>query len=100
MSATRPDVLGRGARWVRGESAFCVVVLVLLVAVVYLLVEPGRWGRSCGGVAVALLLGAVLRALVPTRYAGLLAVRSRVADTVVYLVLGGLILAIDIRLHG
>jgi hypothetical protein len=36
---------------------------------------------------------------VPPTRVGLLAVRSRWFDTATYLVLGGLILAVDLRLH-
>jgi hypothetical protein len=49
---------------------------------------------------VAVLLAGLLRAALPTSRIGLLAVRSRWADSVSYLVLGGVILAVDIRLHG
>jgi hypothetical protein len=52
-----------------------------------------------GVVAVAVLLAGLLRAVLPTPRAGLLAVRGRWVDTVLYLVLGGLILGLDIRLH-
>jgi Protein of unknown function (DUF3017) len=45
------------------------------------------------------LLAGVLRGALPTRWIGLLAVRARWVDTVSYLLLGGLILAVDIRLH-
>ncbi|MBN9618443.1 MAG: DUF3017 domain-containing protein, partial [Actinobacteria bacterium] len=40
------------------------------------------------------------RAGLPTTRVGMLAVRSRPLDALAYLVLGGLILAVDIRLHG
>jgi len=92
-------VLVRAARWVRGELPFSLVLLTLLAAIGYLLLEPGRWGRSSGGVAVALLLAGVLRSVVPGSRAGLLAVRGRALDSVTYLVLGAAILAVDIRLH-
>jgi hypothetical protein len=45
------------------------------------------------------LLAGVLRTAVPTAYVGLLAVRARWVDAVLYFALGGLILALDIRLH-
>jgi hypothetical protein len=62
-------------------------------------VSPGRWGRVCGVLAVALLLAGVLRASLPAERVGLLAVRARWLDTACLLVLGGLILGLDIRLH-
>jgi hypothetical protein len=85
--------------WILEQFAFLVVVAVLAAAFVYLIVESGRWGRSAGIVSVAVLLAAVLRLMLPTRHAGLLAVRSRWLDAACYLVLGGVILAVDIRLH-
>ena len=48
---------------------------------------------------MAVLVAGVLRAVVPVSRIGLLAVRSRWFDTAAYLVLGGLILAVDLRLH-
>ena len=81
------------------QVAFLTVLAVMLVAFVYLIVAPGRWGRGSGIVAVAVLLAGVLRAVLPTPRVGLLAVRARWVDTVLYLVLGGLILGLDIRLH-
>jgi Protein of unknown function (DUF3017) len=92
-------VLGRTLRWIGTQIAFLVVLTVLAVAFCYLLVVPGRWGRAAGIVAVAVLLAGLLRAVAPTAWVGFLAVRARWVDTVLYLALGGLILAVDIRLH-
>jgi hypothetical protein len=93
-------VLGRILRWATEQAAFLAVLLVLAAAFVYLIVDPGRWGRGSGVVAVAVLLAGVLRGLLPTGRVGQLAVRARWFDSVCYLVLGGVILAVDIRLHG
>jgi hypothetical protein len=92
-------VLRRAGRWVAAQLAFLAVVGLLAVAFGYLVVEPGRWGRVSGLVAVAVLLAGLLRTVVPTAYVGLLAVRARWVDAVLYFALGGLILALDIRLH-
>jgi hypothetical protein len=86
-------------RWIGDQAAFLVVLAALASAFVYLVIDPGRWGRGSAVVAVAVLLAAVLRGALPTRWIGLLAVRARWVDTVSYLLLGGLILAVDIRLH-
>jgi hypothetical protein len=93
-------VLGRALRWVGEQFTFLLVIAVLAAAFLYLIVDPGRWGRGSGIVSVAVLLAGLLRAALPTSRIGLLAVRSRWADSVSYLVLGGVILAVDIRLHG
>jgi hypothetical protein len=93
-------VLSRAWQWVVEQLAFLVVLAVLAAAVLYLIVEPGHWRRGSGVVSVAMLIAAVLRAAVPPQRVGLLAVRSRWLDVAAYLVLGGVILGVDIRLHG
>lgn len=92
-------MLNRALRWITDQFAFLVVVAVLAAAFIYLIIEPGRWGRTSGVVAVSVLLAALLRAVLPSTSAGMLAVRSKWIDAACYLVLGGVILAIDIRLH-
>jgi hypothetical protein len=92
-------VLTRALRWINEQLAFLVVLVVLAAAFGYLIVEPGRWGRTSGVVAVAVLLAGVLRAVLPAGRVGMLAVRSRWFDAACYLALGGVILAVDLRLH-
>ena len=92
-------MLHRTLRWIAAQFALLAVLAVLAAAFVYLLFEPGRWGRASGVVAVAVLMAGVLRAVVPASRIGLLAVRSRWFDTAAYLVLGGVILVVDLRLH-
>ena len=46
-----------------------------------------------------MLVAGVLRLVLPTAHAGLLAVRGRWFDIVCYLAMGGVILGVDIRLH-
>jgi hypothetical protein len=92
-------VLSRALRWITEQLAFLLVLAVLAAAFGYLLVEPGRWGRTSGVVAAAVLLAGVLRAVLPLARVGMLAVRSRWLDSACYLVLGGVILAVDLRLH-
>jgi len=86
-------------RWIKSQVAFLIVSGLLATAFLYLLVVPGRWGRVSGVVAVAMLLAGVIRAALPTARVGLLAVRARWIDAALYFALGGLILAVDIRLH-
>jgi Protein of unknown function (DUF3017) len=96
----RRDVLARAWAWVVEQLAFLVVLVVLAAAFIYLIVEPGRWGRGSGVVSVGMLLASLLRLVLPGERAGLLAVRARWLDVAAYLVLGGVILGVDIRLHG
>jgi hypothetical protein len=63
-----------------------VVVVLAIGAVGLLVVAQGYWRRGLLVVAGALLVAALLRLALPTRRAGLLAVRSKAIDVVV---LGG-----------
>jgi Protein of unknown function (DUF3017) len=100
LSQTGYDVLGRAWRWIVEQFAFLVVVLLLAAAFGYLTVDPGRWSRVTGIVALAMLVAGFARLTLPTDRVGMLAVRGRAMDTVCFLFLGALILALDIRLHG
>ena len=93
-------MLNRAWQWMVEQLAFLVVLLVVAAAFLYLIVEPGHWRRGSGGVAVAMLLAALLRAVLPPARAGLLVVRARWIDVVVFAVMGGLILGVAVRLHG
>ena len=92
-------MLVRALRWVRAQLAFLVVLLVLATAFGYLLVEPHRTGRVTGLFGIAMLFAGLVRTVLPTAMVGLLAVRARWLDAVMYLALGGVILGLDIRLH-
>ena len=90
----------RALQWMAQQFAFLAVLVLLAAAFGYLVVEPSRrWGFGAGAASVAVLLAGVLRAVLPARLVGLLAVRSRWLDAACYLALGGAILAVDIRLH-
>ena len=92
-------MLGRALRWTGAQLAFLIVLVVLAVAFGYLLAAPHRTGRVTGLFAAAMLLAGLERAVLPTARVGLLAVRSRWVDVLLYLLFGGAILALDIRLH-
>jgi len=92
-------VLGRALRWTGAQLAFLLVLAVLASAFAYLLAAPHRTGRVTGLFAAAMLLAGLERAVLPTARVGLLAVRARWVDVVLYLVIGGVILALDLRLH-
>lgn len=83
----------------RAQAPFLVVLGIVVAAFVYLSIWPGHWRRGTGLIAVAMLLGAVLRLTLPASHAGLLAVRGRWWDSFCYLALGALILILDIRLR-
>jgi hypothetical protein len=86
-------------RWIREQALFLLVLAALLAGFGYLLVGSGHWRRSTFIMGCAMLLAAVLRAVVRQDRVGLLAVRARWMDTAVYLALGVVVLAADIRLR-
>jgi Protein of unknown function (DUF3017) len=86
-------------RRVRAQAPFLLVLGIVVTVFVYLTISPGHWRRGTGAIAVAMLLAAVLRLVLPSPTAGLLAVRGRWFDVCCYAVLGALILIVDIRLR-
>lgn len=68
------------------------VLAVLALAMVVL--ATGHWRRGSFTIGVAVLLAALLRAVLPTRRVGLLAVRSRVFDVLLTLCAGVALIAL------
>ena len=75
-----------------GEWLLGAVLLGVLVGLA--LVGQDYWRRGLSIVGLSLLAGAALRAALPTRQVGLLAVRSRSFDVAVLALLGGGVLAL------
>ena len=92
-------MLARTWRWVQEQSAFLLVLAILLAAFCYLAANPGQWRPSIGVIAVATVVGGLLRLILPSARVGQLAVRGRAFDVVCYLVIGVAMLAVDIRLR-
>jgi Protein of unknown function (DUF3017) len=74
-------------RLLRTEAPFLSVLAIVAFAVIYLAVGPTHWLRGSGIVATGLLVAGVLRAVLPQRRAGMLAVRGRWWDVCCYLAL-------------
>lgn len=92
MTAERASSLRRSdqrQRLVRQIPLFAVLAVVALAAVLVLF---DRWRRGSVAFGSALLLGAVLRAALPTQRAGLLQVRSRGFDIAAMTSLGVLVI--------
>ncbi len=92
-------MLLRALRWLRVEAPFVAVIVILLAAVVFLVLEPGDWRPGAGIIAAAMLLAALLRLVLPAQAAGMLAVRGRWRDVVFYLGTGVVILSVALRLR-
>jgi hypothetical protein len=83
------------------DTPFIAVLLLAAGGVAYSAYEPTHWLRGIEVVALAMLLGATLRALLTERQAGLLAIRHRGFDVSCYFVLGAGIVGIGLLLpHG
>ena len=78
---------------------FLVVLLGLAVSFGFLLAEPHHPVRGTLAIAVVAMLAGLSRLVLPGASVGMLAIRNRWVDAACYLVLGGLILASDIRLR-
>lgn len=89
----------RSFRWLRDEFAFVLVVAATLAATLYLYVYPEHWRRGTAALGVVQVLAALLRVFLPAPRVGMLNVRGRLVDTLCYLALGVVILAVDLRLH-
>ncbi|GAA4835184.1 DUF3017 domain-containing protein [Saccharopolyspora rosea] len=74
------------------------VLLVVLIG--FLRIAMQHWREGSVLLAAALLLAAVLRGLLPQERVGLLAIRSRAVDMVLYGVLGLVILAVAVTIRG
>ncbi|WP_261556702.1 DUF3017 domain-containing protein [Frankia tisae] len=79
-------------RWLRREMVFASVLVG--VAVGFVLVYQDRWRRGMLVIGVALALAGLARLALPTRRVGLLAVRGRVFDTVILLLLGASVITL------
>jgi Protein of unknown function (DUF3017) len=86
-------------RRIRAQAPFLLVLAVVIAVFAYLTVMPGHWRRGVSVMAAALVLAAVLRLVLPSAYAGFLAVRGRWWDAFCYAALGMAILIVDIRLQ-
>jgi hypothetical protein len=93
-------VSGRGGPGQRSRLPvhvpFLAVVAVVVVGLVRVLTQHWREGAALlGG---ALLLAAVLRMLLPPERVGLLAIRSRPVDVLVYLAFGGVLVVLALTI--
>jgi hypothetical protein len=77
---------------------FGLVVLLLLAAALRIL--QYHWREGAALIGAALLLAAVLRAVLPTARAGLLAIRGKVVDVVTYAALCAAVLYIAFTITG
>jgi hypothetical protein len=99
MTEDRRDVHDRRNRQARfTQLPFAVVLLV--VAVAALRIVQYHWREGAALVGAALLLAGVLRAVLPTERAGLLAIRGKVVDIVTYAGLAAAVLYVALTIIG
>ncbi len=92
-------MLGRLWRWAREQIAFLVVLAGVASSFGFLVAQSRHPVRGTGAIAVVMIAAGLLRLCLPSAAVGLLAVRNRWIDTACYFVLGGLIIATDLRLR-
>jgi hypothetical protein len=99
MTEDRRDVHDRRGRQARfTQLPFAVVLLV--VAVAALRTVQYHWREGAALIGAALLLAGVLRAVLPTARAGLLAIRGKVVDIVTYAGLAAAVLYVALTIIG
>jgi hypothetical protein len=85
-------------RRVRAQAALTAVLLV--VAIAFSRIGLQHWREGTTELGVALLLAAILRATLPDRTAGLLAVRPRRVDVLTYTVFGLVVVLVSLTITG
>ncbi|WP_235433270.1 MULTISPECIES: DUF3017 domain-containing protein [Protofrankia] len=94
MNAGRRQRLARRRSSPGWDPVLTVVLGAAIIALVF--VSQDHWRRGLLGLGVVLLAGAVMRLVLPTRRAGLLAVRSRVFDVATLAALGVTIIVVTL----
>ncbi len=85
-------------RRVRAQAPLTAVLVV--VAIAFVRIGLQHWREGTTELGLALLLAAVLRAALPDRTAGLLAVRPRRVDVLTYTVFGLVVILVSLTITG
>lgn len=78
----------------RGINQWPLLVVLACMGVAFGIAATGHWRKGAFALGCAVLLGGLLRAVLPAKTVGLLAVRARWLDTLLLLVCGGAMLAL------
>ncbi|MGJ6981336.1 DUF3017 domain-containing protein [Aestuariimicrobium soli] len=73
----------------RGINQWPLLVVLAALAAAFGIVATGHWRKGAFALGCAVVLGGLLRAVLPAKTVGLLAVRARWLDTVLLLLCGG-----------
>jgi Protein of unknown function (DUF3017) len=98
-AVTRRSLRGWWRRIDLREAPAYLVFALTILGLAYTWFVSKHWLRGVIVIAIAMIVGGVLRAVLPTRQAGLLAVRSRGFDFICYVGLGAAILVLGIWLR-
>ena len=82
----------------RTQLPFAVVMLIVVIGIVRIVMY--HWREGTTEIGVALLLASLLRAALPDRKAGLLAVRKRKVDVLLYAAFGAMIIFVSLTITG
>ncbi|SOD71944.1 hypothetical protein SAMN05892883_1404 [Jatrophihabitans sp. GAS493] len=107
MPAPHPSVQTSVRLWIRRQLhglrdqwPFMLVLLVCAGGFFAGVIRPQHWLRAVSVMAAGMLLGALLRLVLPPVRAGWLAVRSRSLDCAIYAGLGVLTFTFGVLVHG
>lgn len=78
----------------RGINQWPLVVVLGCLTVAYGIVATGHWRKGAFAVGCSVVLAGLLRAVLPTKTVGLLAVRARWFDTLLLVLCGGAMLVL------
>ncbi|ASU81281.1 DUF3017 domain-containing protein [Actinopolyspora erythraea] len=92
-------MIDRFGGW-RGSAQLCFALVVLVVLIGVLRVAMSHWREGATLLGGALLLAATLRGALRTERVGLLAIRGRVVDVLLYGGLGLVIVFVAITIEG
>lgn len=81
------------------DAPAALVLVIAFGGLIYAAVFREHWLRGVLLLAVAMILGGCLRAVLPARQAGLLAVRSRLFDVLCYWGLGSVMIILGLYLR-
>jgi Protein of unknown function (DUF3017) len=88
----------RAVQAARRDVPFLAVLVLLVAGFAFIRIQPEHWLRGVLVIGADLIVAGLLRLFLRTRRAGLLAVRSRLFDTVAYTGLGVLVITFGLLL--
>lgn len=94
---TRTDPASRASSFItKARNQWALLLVLVAMAGSCAVMATGHWRRGAFAFGLSVLLAGLLRLVLPSRIAGLLAVRSRWFDTLLLLAAAGAMLALTL----